>query len=90
MPIREGFSEEVYADPFNDDLEDVSARLDNSAAKSVVGFMWGLAISSHVYTVLPSLKEAYEYDNAWRARGGRQQFRADMKADAIVGAQLLA
>lgn len=32
---------DIYADLFDDDLDDVSARLDDAATKSVVGFLWG-------------------------------------------------
>jgi hypothetical protein len=38
---------DIYADLFDDDLDDVSARLDDAAAKSVVGFLWGMGKSGH-------------------------------------------
>lgn len=36
---------DIYADLFDDDLDDVSARLDDAATKSVVGFLWGMGKS---------------------------------------------
>jgi len=33
---------DIYADLFDDDLDVVSARLDDAATKSVVGFLWGM------------------------------------------------
>jgi hypothetical protein len=32
---------DIYAHLFDDDLDDVSARLDDAATKSVVGVLWG-------------------------------------------------
>ena len=34
---------DIYADLFEDDLDDVSDRLDKVRSESFVGFLWGLA-----------------------------------------------
>lgn len=38
---------DIYADLFDGDLDDVSARLDDVAAKSVVGFLWVMGKSGN-------------------------------------------
>ena len=49
---------DTYADLFDDDLNTVSDALDKAAAKSVVGFLWGIALETADLTSEHSRKQA--------------------------------